>query len=408
MNASPPSSTLKTRQVYYIAGFDRRGPAYYHRMYVQQAHLQAKVNGWQIEVGPKQADGPMAVSWSIKTRVSPDDPEVVSTRYTFLRWEELVKSHWPNASRVAFARMLPLCWTYVFAGGFGRLWRHGKRLFASVLAPFLVPVVGGLLSALLGLGLAYSGVAAWFMAHWMPASVPPVVWNGLLGVGVAVFLLRKLWSWCEDRRLFWLARAWHFAHIWAEDVDPAIQAKWEALGDVLYERWLQSDADEQLIVAHCGGVPAAMGVLAHAQGRLSKAGNPHADRCARTRLLTLSQMLQMMLFFPGAARLHAQVRAVAKGPWAWFNLAAPQDPLCCGLTDPTTGVQGLDHRVQKPQTRSARFDRMLSKSAYQALLRDGFDVHFQYLMASEYPVVNDYFSITAGPMGLPQRWAQFP
>ena len=56
---------------------------------------------------------------------------------------------------------------------------------------------------------------------------------------------------------------------------------------------------------------------------------------------------------------------------------------------------------------SPRFAEMFDASAHRALKRDKFKLHFQYLMATDLPVPNDYFAITAGPKPL-AHWMQPP
>jgi hypothetical protein len=41
------------RRIFYISGFDPRGPAHYHCLYAEKAVKQAAVNGLAIEVGPR-------------------------------------------------------------------------------------------------------------------------------------------------------------------------------------------------------------------------------------------------------------------------------------------------------------------------------------------------------------------
>ena len=43
---------------------------------------------------------------------------------------------------------------------------------------------------------------------------------------------------------------------------------------------------------------------------------------------------------------------------------------------------------------------MFEPARYAEVRRDFFRIHFQYLMATERPVDNDYFSLTAGPRPL--------
>ena len=50
------------------------------------------------------------------------------------------------------------------------------------------------------------------------------------------------------------------------------------------------------------------------------------------------------------------------------------------------------------KVRSARFHRRFSAAEFKRRSRDGFGIHFQYLMSTHLAVDNDYFSLTAGPV----------
>jgi hypothetical protein len=143
-------------------------------------------------------------------------------------------------------------------------------------------------------------------------------------------------------------------------------------------------------------------------------GHPeqHGLVLGKLRLLTLGQTTPMLSFFPGAARFREQVRHVAASSVPWLDISSPSDPLCVALTDPTTG-SAQNEGAQAPDStarvcvRSARFDRMFDAETHQKLVKDAFRVHFQYLMSTDLPVKNDYFSITAGPKAL-AHWMQPP
>jgi hypothetical protein len=84
----------------------------------------------------------------------------------------------------------------------------------------------------------------------------------------------------------------------------------------------------------------------------------------------------------------------------WVDYTAPADPLCYALVNAFSAC-GLPAPLRKDfRVKSARFDRMFEPAAYAAARRNFFLIHFQYLMATRYPVDNDYFSLTAGPKRL--------
>ena len=63
-------------------------------------------------------------------------------------------------------------------------------------------------------------------------------------------------------------------------------------------------------------------------------------------------------------------------------------------------VRGAQHTLLNYRIKSARFDRMFEPREYSRLRKDLFRTHFQYLMASQRPVDNDWFQLTCGPRPL--------
>ena len=54
LTETPP---VRRRTVFYVAGFDPKGPAFYHDIYRREAPLQAAINGMQITVGERARRG---------------------------------------------------------------------------------------------------------------------------------------------------------------------------------------------------------------------------------------------------------------------------------------------------------------------------------------------------------------
>ena len=94
----------------------------------------------------------------------------------------------------------------------------------------------------------------------------------------------------------------------------------------------------------------------------------------------------------------------------WIDFSAPPDGCCFALTDPVagSGVAPAARLSDRPKLLSPRFAEMFEPPAYQALRRDKFKLHFQYLAAAPRPVEFDYFRITAGSATLGARFAGHP
>lgn len=380
------ASCVRKRQVYYVHGFDARGPRFYHPLYRDGAAAQDVINSTSVAVGELEVTGEFAASWTIKAQSS--EGEVV-TRYTFLRWDDMVRAYW-SGSRLAVAwQALQFYVAYALSGAMSKLWHCSKRYTGSVVSP----LVFGALAVLASVVCAVSIAAA--IGYLAPGWGNAGKWVVSVLAG-CLLLWGALW-WSDKLRLLWLARAWVFLHKWAHDRDAAIEARWKAFAAHIAADAGAEEADEILLIGHSAGTWVVISVLAELlalpQGK---------TLLPRLRLMTLGQVVPMMSFCSGAHRFRQQVDHVVAASVPWLDFTAPSDPLCTALASPLDGSGVSLASVPKPAVvvRSARFDRMFDAGTFKRLAADPFRIHFQYLMATDLRVANDYFSITAGPWPL--------
>ncbi len=117
----------------------------------------------------------------------------------------------------------------------------------------------------------------------------------------------------------------------------------------------------------------------------------------------------MVSFLRDAHRLRADLHYLSQRPeLCWVDVTAPGDGCAFALCDPVA-VSGVAPATQKwPLVFSAAFTQSLSPARWKALRWRFFRLHFQYLCAFDAPKDYDYFQITAGPLGLAQRYAGRP
>jgi hypothetical protein len=121
--------------------------------------------------------------------------------------------------------------------------------------------------------------------------------------------------------------------------------------------------------------------------------------------LSLGHAVPMVSFLPGAARLRGDLAylSVQEGV-TWVDVSAPGDGCSFALCDPVA-VSGVAPPGQVwPLVVSAAFSQTLSAARWEALRRQYFRLHFQYLCAFDRPGDYDYFRITAGPLTLAERF----
>ena len=133
MAASPATGRVCRRHVLYLSGFDPQGPAHYHALYAEQAALQASVLGERIDVGPRKRSGPNAV-WDVRWGGA-DDDTAVETRYEFLRWDDIVRQHWPRGQWRLLALTLATTARLVGNGSLWRMLQTSWPAFVALAAP---------------------------------------------------------------------------------------------------------------------------------------------------------------------------------------------------------------------------------------------------------------------------------
>lgn len=396
--AAPPSAPpVKRRRVYYISGFDPRGARFYHQLYRHEATLQQGVNGVAYMVGARQKSGAYATAWDVEaTPAGTGMPAMpTTTRYSFLGWDDLIRTHWPSGSAQVIAAMPAFYWRYAAGGGLRRTLRCAPRYFWSLLSP-LIWLLASLLMALLlaGAGAAIArlvGAPAWLAA--------------LAGVLPAAALLRAALAGAEKLRLLWLMRIFLFVPFWGRQRPAALDQRWTAFAaqieaDLAADAARAEPADEVLLVGHSVGALVAVAVADALLARADAAAPP------RLKLLSLGNITPMLAFVPEAGWFREQLARVGASAIAWKDISAPSDPLCYALVDPFATCGLAAPGGAGFELKSARFDRMFAGADYAARRRDPFGIHFQYLMASALPVDNDYFTLTAGPAALSVRGAE--
>ena len=388
---------VRRRCVFYLSGFDPKGAAYYHALYRDEAAKQAQVSGISIEVGRRQKTAQGNAFWQITAHniEGPEEPaDPVETRYEFLRWDDIVRDHWPrNPVRLRWDIMtttwLNLC--------HGALWRMLKLAWPPVVAlfsPFFL-----LFTMLLGLPLLavliFSGVSASLGA-----------WGAGALTCIAVAAGVRAGRWLEKKySMFWLMRSYAFTAQQAQGRVPTLDARLSQHANTLLSRLANNEDDEILVVAHSSGTIMAVSMLAKALRLDPQLG----ARGPVVSLLTLGQCTPLLGCLPQAQAFRDDLQLLTTA-WGidWVDFTAPPDGCCFALVDPVTacGISDVAGQVSRPKLLSPRFSEMFEPLDYAAIRSDKLRIHFQYLMASSKPVLYDYFAITAGKTTLTKRFSE--
>ena len=391
-------SQLKKRHVFYLSGFDPRGPAFYRRLYASESARQAPLNGMALTLGKSRKPSKLSSAWTIQASVA---GQAVETRYEFLRWDDLVRKYWQrNELRI----VLEFCRVFAMCVSNGMLWRFLKTAwppFVAAVVPFLL--IMATLSLAIGAGaLAAYAVTAADLSGWLG-------WAAALGAFAAVLQLGRQ----MERRMnsFWLLRIYAFTEQQACDKLPDLEARLDSFALQLVAQASAAQDDEILLVGHSTGSIMAVSVLA----RALELDPDLASRGPRISLLTLGQCIPLLSFWPRAKRFRRELARVFEASQIdWVDVTAPTDGACFALVDPVaaTGITRPENAESsaapgaepRPKLLSARYATLFTPQTYAAMRRNWYRHHFQYLMAGEKVGNYDFFAITAGHQTLGERF----
>lgn len=389
------SAAVKRRHVFYLHGFDPRGPAAYHRLFQEEAARQAAVDGIALAVGPRRNEGALASLWE----VTADYPEGrVETGYEILRWDDMVRQHWPRRQGRLLLMGLRYLVAFVKAGFLASLARRARPSFLAIFFPPATVLAFALLAVLLGLAVG-------LLAGLAGLSLWPALALGVVVAGAASLLWPKVEAWLNP---CWLARVFGFLADWEAGRVDGLEQRHRSFADRLAAKLQEGGLDEVLIVGHSIGAQHAISMLA-----ILARERPELLARAPVALLTLGQCIPLLAALRGAERFRRDLQLVGLELTGlpWVDVTAPSDPASSCAVDPLmpTGRARPTDQPQRPVQVSPRFHKLMSEESFRVIRRDPFRFHFQYLMASEIAGPYNFFRLVAGPErlappGEPIQW----
>jgi len=393
---APQMHPVRRRAVFHIPGFDPMPPRTYRERYRREAARQAEHSGHSITVTPAKTPG--AYGWHVAARI---EGEETTTDIELLHWADIVRASMEGGVLATYGQLLRTAWVYLGSGALFRL----MRLRKGPLIAALYPVV------MLLLQLAAAALAGIVVVLALLRAGEALGMAGAAGLGLAVIaglgagaLILRLFRRRDPLLAWYLMHDYAFTASMNGAYPPVQEARMAAFADRIAAA-LASDFDEVLVVGHSSGAHIAISVLAD----LLRDGRVPGDRPALS-LLTLGQVVPMVSFLPGAARLRGDLAELSRSDrLAWVDVTAPGDGCCFALCDPVA-VSGMTAPGKRwPLVLSAVFSKTLSPEAWRALRWRFFERHFQYLNAFDNlpddPGAYDYFAVTAGPQTLAARFA---
>lgn len=388
---SSVSDTVKRRMVFYFSGYDPRGASYYHKLYSAESAHQASINGLDLDVGKRRRVHPLAHAWKVLCQQSGTE-----TDYEFLRWDDIIRKHWPRNEWQLFRVIVPSYWEFLKANWF---WRVYKVSWTSALtAAYPVIVFCGLLFlsallAVLAIVVSVQSGAPW----WVGGMMGLALFYG--GVKLGRLLDEHMYS-------YWQLRTHCAMQKWSYGGMPELDERMDDFAAYMVEKIRSSEADEVLLVGHSAGTILGVALVAkmlQLEPDLGRIGPDFA-------FASLANCLPLVTFLPGANGLRDDLHRIASDRFAeWFDFSARRDGACVSVGDLVTmaGVTREEGDPMKPRRVPVSIVKMFPPETYARIKKDLFRVHFQYIMASDLLTDYDYFAITAGPVKLAKRYASW-
>lgn len=395
MTSVPPTSpttaqTIRKRRVFYFSGFDPRGPGHYHTLYRTESELQSKVNGLNFTVSKRRRVHKLANAWKVTHQRGETETE---TEYEFLRWDDIIRDHWPKNEIQLLKSAVPVYWVFLKANLIGRLLRIAWPSALTVSYPIIAFL--GLL--LVGLALSAAAVA-------LPVMLGHPWWIGLLPAAVLAAGTLALARWLDGRfRSYWLLRTYGLMQPWAYGRIPELDERIREFASYIAEKIRADDADEILVVGHSVGSILTIPLVVELLRLIPELG----IRGPAFGLVSLGNCIPLVSLLPKSGKLRDDLRTVATAPGVhWLDFSARRDGASVTQVDPlaVSGVARPDGIPVRPLQFPVRIVRMFPPEVYAEIKKDIFRIHFQYIMSAELSTDYDFFAITAGSIPLAGRY----
>lgn len=379
--SSPTQTIVRKRRVFYIPGYDPIHPRRYRELYRKEAAQQARVSAYQIDLKGKSTSE--RYGWTVTGHM---DGHTTDVDFEVLVWSDIVRNSMDTGILGTYAALVKTAWVYIASGALFRLMRLRKGPVIAALYP-----VGFLL-----VQLALALFLAWWAGQLLSQLHPWLSWAGLVLIPFALEWFRR-----KDNKFF----AYYLMHDYAYSAryrgaePPDLIDRMDEFTNAITAA-MEEDIDEVLVVGHSSGAHLAVSVLAD----LVRSGGA-TDKRPQLAFLSLGQVVPMVSFLPAANRLRRDLNYLStRDELTWIDVTAPGDGCAFALCDPVK-VSGVAPELQRwPLILSAAFTQTLSATRWKELRWRFFRLHFQYLCAFDRPKDYDYFSITAGPVMLSERY----
>jgi hypothetical protein len=374
------NTSVTTRAVFLIGGYERNDA---RRFFVRIAkELQRFAACWSVraEISDPVFDdaGHMATA-----RISyRDDSASCQTDFTFLSFDDIVKTDGARPFIVRLTVYLAGFFDYVFSGTMFRFFAANWRFALYFLYPFV--------------SLCFFAFAGWMvyrLALILGLPGGPVL-PALLGIAAALGVGRYLGT---RYFVYHLMDLWSFSREHLRGRRQDIEGHYALWAERIAERIGEKQYDEVLLVGHSTGGALILDLAAVLAEKLRQEGRP-----VDFSLMTVGSTSLKVALHPAAKKARQRLASLAGYPnIRWTEFQALTDIINFYKCDPYR-MAGLQHKRSDafPRMFQVRFKGMLDAKQYKRIKRNFFRVHYQFISANNRPYFFDFFMVTCGPLRL--------
>jgi hypothetical protein len=364
------------RAVFYLPGFDPRDPETYWGLFRREAGRTAARRTRAIAVGdPERAPDGISLDWDVEA-------DGTRTRYSLLRWEDVVRAHFPRPEWRRLAAVPALLWRLARSGYSGNLRREARR-FSTVIYGVHRIYLG---LAVLSLALAALGLLA-LPPDWRPWAVPAVP---VLAYAVLALLTRLTRG--KPLYVAHLVDDTAFTHAHAAGAVAEMPARLDAFAARI--RAAEGTADEIVVIGHSSSSFLGIEVL----DRVLAVDPGFGTRGTPVSFVTLGSVIPWIGLDPAATAVRgALARVAGTDAVGWLDIRAPWDWLSIHLRDPLTACGVPSPGPDRPAVLRVQIRDLVEPHKVARLSWNLFRMHFQLLMASRQATGFDYVDLVSGP-----------
>jgi hypothetical protein len=382
---------IRRRHVLYVEGYDPQGAEGYHHLFSRS--FKRFLKNWPLmtKISDLRIDSDDLAHWTIDA-AGPNWK--VSTRYDFLRQEQMIRANMAEPMWRQVPRALRWILNYLFTGTLFRIYRASHR-YGIALTTFQLMLFCWLVLSGLG-GWLVGWLVMWFIEG-------PLAFSVVAGVAAAVVCFRLLRPLADRFFVVQINSHWPYLLEYARGEPSCWDRCIEVGARHLVEIAQANEADEIVVVGHSGG-----GVTAPALVVRALELDPYLGRHGpRVVLLTPGSLMPGIGLHRGAVRVHRDIARLAVEPSIlWIDAQARADILNFFDFDPVGGI-GIDAGPERcnPLIWTVRLRDMLAPEFFRNIRRSWFRMHYQFIMANDMRAPYEYMMLVCGPVPI-EQWAR--